>query len=48
VGLSFPENIRDLSYAISYKDLPFFDIVEFSLLDKTSNAYGDDPVRKEF
>ena len=48
VGLSFPENIGELSYTISYKDLPFFDVVEFSLSDKTSNTYGDDPVGKEF
>lgn len=48
VGLSFPDNLGELSYTISYKDLPFFDIVEFSLFENSANKYGDNPIGKEF
>lgn len=48
VGISFPENLGELSYTLSYKDLPFFDVIEFFLLEKTANKYGENPIGKEF
>lgn len=42
IGLAVPDSVGTISYIVSYKDYPLFDIIEISLLDEES------PIGKEF
>ena len=48
IGLSLPEELGDISYSVTYKDLPFFDAIEIFLFDGVIDKYGEDPQGKEF
>ncbi len=48
VGISLPEDFGEVSYIVTYQDLPFFDIVEVSISDGSIDKYGDTPVGQEF
>ena len=48
IGITIPEQLGEVSYSISYKDLPFFDIVEITLTDSVIDEYGENPEGKEF
>ena len=45
IGLSFSTDLGELSYSITYKDLPFFDVVEIFIFEKTNN---ENIIGKEF
>ena len=48
VGISIPETLGKVSYTITYRDLPFFDVVEIFLSDTIIDNYGEHPEGKEF
>lgn len=42
IGIAVPDEVGAVSYVVSYKDYPLFDIIEITLLD------GESPLGKEF
>jgi len=42
IGILVPDEVGQLSYVVSYKDYPLFDIIEITILD------GESPLGKEF
>ena len=42
IGILVPDEVGPVSYVVSYKDYPLFDIIEITLLD------GESPLGKEF
>lgn len=42
IGIDVPESAGNVTYVVSYKDYPLFDIIEVTLID------GESPLGKEF
>ena len=38
IGISSPEDFENITYDIYYKDIPFFDIVDITLKEKSENT----------
>lgn len=38
IGISLPEDFENITYEIYYKDIPFFDIVDITLKEKSENT----------
>lgn len=38
IGISLPEDFKNITYEIYYKDIPFFDIVDITLKEKSENS----------
>ncbi|MBQ6056743.1 MAG: hypothetical protein IJJ70_09615 [Treponema sp.] len=48
IGISLSNGADDVSYALSYEDFPFFDIVQIYLIDADSGANKMKEVGQEF
>ena len=48
IGISLPEDFENITYDIYYKDIPFFDIVDITLKEKSENTVETIEVGESF
>ena len=48
IGIAFSTEIENLSYVVSYKDFPFFDVIMVYLTDGISDGFDENIIGREF